>query len=129
MKTVRILELCAERFPIKVDWKQKLSFFNVDGATQEHQWQSYVTTNCGIQKGLQLKYKQLTGYVLLLKRVLVKQTADKSKKQKSSHASVINTILNPNTLWEKIIQILRKDLKLSKQKTRSSRQRGKWERK
>lgn len=40
-----------------------------------------VTTDCGVQKGLELKYKQTIGYVLLLKKVLVQQIADTAEKQ------------------------------------------------
>lgn len=41
-----------------------------------------VTTDCGIQKCLQLKYKEKIGYVLLLKRgrvLQISETVDKKK--------------------------------------------------
>lgn len=57
-----------------------------------------VTTDCGLQKGLQLKYKEKIGYVLLLKRGLVLQISETVDKQNCSYAHVINSKLKPNVL-------------------------------
>lgn len=43
-----------------------------------------VTTDCGFQRGLQLKYKEKIGYVLFFKRGLVLQISETVDKQNCS---------------------------------------------
>lgn len=57
-----------------------------------------VTTDCGFQKCLQLKYKEKIGYVLLLKRGRVLQISETVDKQNCSYTHVINSKLKPNIL-------------------------------
>lgn len=57
-----------------------------------------LTMNWGFQKGLQLKFKKNTGYILLLKRGLVLQISETVDKKSCSYAHVINSKLKPNVL-------------------------------
>lgn len=94
-----------------------------------------VTTDCGFQKGLQLKYKEKIGYVLLLKKRLVLQISETVDKQNCSYAHVINSKLKPNVLpirqnvsnFEKRFQIIVS--KAKKKKKRSNKLRREKERK
>lgn len=93
-----------------------------------------VTTDCGFQKGLQLKYKEKIGYVLLLKKRLVLQISETVDKQNCSYAHVINSKLKPNVLpirqnvsnFEKRFQII---VSKAKKKKRSNKLRREKERK
>lgn len=80
---IKYREICNKNRQIKSTTN---SFF-LNGVGGQRTWKkNWLTKDCGFQKGLQLKYKEKIGYVLLLKKGLVLQISETVDKQNCLYA-------------------------------------------